>query len=181
MHFFGQFPVQRKTPTQVTCAYCQRSITCDPFLEPPRRPFVPGEPPILHRPLSPSTPSARYFCLRCCGRRTLPAAGWRILRSTPPFGKPFSKVFFTFRVRRCSFAKLISGDPSRRRCVVAMHLSMSQKYSCEVALTDLQNTLETRSKHALRIFDDFRIDAHSSLLELSVGFGVARRKTRGGQ
>ena len=70
--------------------------------------FVPSEPLILHRFSCPSTPSAKSFCCRCCRPEGDASGGRRIIGMPPTFDKQFLKLFFMFRVRRCSHAKLFS-------------------------------------------------------------------------
>jgi len=138
--------------------------------------FVPSEPLILHRFSCPSTPSAKSFCCRCCRPEGDASGGRRIIGRHPTFDKQFLKLFLMFRVRRCSHAKLSS--PTRRDDVAsqAINLCELQHHAGEVALADLQNPFKTRGKHALRIFDDFRVDAHRAFLELAIRLGVTRRK-----
>jgi hypothetical protein len=62
----GQSSIHRKAPTQVTCAHCQRSITCDSFFRTAPRRFVPGEPPILHPVTGSSTPFCEELLLGGC-------------------------------------------------------------------------------------------------------------------
>ncbi|WP_235499554.1 hypothetical protein, partial [Frateuria sp. Soil773] len=61
------------------------------------RPFVPGEPPILHPSFGPSTPASNLFLLPMLPCEEAAAAGRRILGRDPYFGKRFRENFSLFR------------------------------------------------------------------------------------
>src|ERR1700749_925022 len=67
--------------------------------------FVPSEPLILHHLSGPSTPSAKNFLLSLLPWEEAASGGRRIIGRHPTFDKHFLKLFFMFRVRRCSHAK----------------------------------------------------------------------------
>src|SRR5215471_7556465 len=95
--------------------------------------FVPSEPLILHRFSCPSTSFSKNFRFRCCRPEGDASGGRRIIGRPPTFDKQFLKLFFVFRVRRCSHAKHHLIGASRRRCVVAIYSCERQQHTCEVA------------------------------------------------
>jgi len=53
--------LQRKASTQFTCAHCQRSLACHRLGGGDLKHFAPGEPAILHRKTTSSTPCETLF------------------------------------------------------------------------------------------------------------------------
>ncbi|RDS79607.1 hypothetical protein DWU98_16155, partial [Dyella monticola] len=69
------------------------SITCNLLFKIAPKHFVPGEPPILHPFVGPSTPFAMNFLLGELPYARGALAGWRILGIACRSGKRFLQIF----------------------------------------------------------------------------------------
>jgi hypothetical protein len=107
--------------------------------------FVRGEPPILYRFLWPSTPSFHFFEDAVTRQNCVDDSGPRIIRAA----EKSTSTNFEIGMRTSSI-DLASGR--------------DQPYTGKVSLADLQHAFKPGVEYALRVLNDFRINAHGALL-----------------